>query len=212
MEKLQYGKFYHIYTHGVGYRNVVKDAENYEHFLGLYAQYIDPIADTYAWVLMPNHVHFVVRVKTEEEVANFNSDRVLNPVRVKNQRPLKIGTPSIQFSKLFNSYAQAFNRWIEAKGSLFERPFQRKRIKNLTYLKKTILYVHSNPVHHGFCEDPVEYPWSSYRTCISLKPTKLKREKVIGWFDSEANFKTKHGEVFDLRKLEKWLGVGISYP
>lgn len=206
-EKLQYDKFYHIYSHGVGNRNVFKESENYEFFLDLYEKYIEPIADTYAWVLMPNHVHFVVKIKLEEEVAayitNLTSDRGKN----KNDKPIKIGSPSQQFAKLFNAYAQSFNKWTEARGSLFERPFKRKQVKNIHYLKKLILYIHNNPIHHGFCEHPLEYPWSSYLSCISVKPTKLQRDDVIAWFDGQANFKTKHGEKINFLDLENWLEI-----
>jgi REP element-mobilizing transposase RayT len=210
-EKLQYNKFYHIYSHGVGNRNVFKDAENYEFFLDLYHKYIVPVADTYAWVLMPNHVHFVVRIKKEEEVLTYINtidDRILNSVRSKNNKPLKIGSPSQQFGKLFNAYAQSYNKWTGTHGALFERPFKRKMVDNIHYLKNLILYVHNNPVHHGFYKHPLEYPWSSYLSCISVKPTKLKRDEVIGWFDNEANFKTKHDEKMDFGELEKWLGFG----
>ncbi|MGQ1788255.1 transposase [Saccharicrinis sp. GN24d3] len=207
-EKLQYGKFYHIYSHGVGNRNMFKEAENYAFFLHLYDKHIFPVADTYAWVLMPNHVHFVVRIKSEDEIVAFISDtsvRVPNSVRGKNDKPIKIGTPSQQFAKLFNAYAQSFNKWIKARGPLFERPFKRKQVDNMHYLKKLVLYIHNNPVRHGFCEHPLEYPWSSYLSCISVKPTKLKRDETIGWFDTEANFNTAHGEKMDFRDLENWL-------
>lgn len=210
-EKLQYGESYHIYSHGVGNRNVFKEAENYKFFLDLYDKYIVPVADTFAWVLMPNHVHFVVRIKTEEEVAAYIANisyRVQNSDRDKNNKPLKIGTPSQQFAKLFNSYAQSYNKWIEARGPLFQRPFKRKQVENIHYLKNLVLYIHNNPVLHGFCEHPLEYPWSSFLSCISLKPTKLKRDEVIGWFDNEANFKTKHDEKMDFRDLEDWLRLG----
>lgn len=206
-EKLKYDKFYHIYSHGVGKRNVFNVAENYEFFLDLYDKHIVSIADTYAWVLMPNHIHFLVKIKSEEEINSFISDRVSNSVRDKNEKPLKIGSPSQQFGKLFNAYAQSFNKWSGARGSLFERPFKRKQVDNLKYLKQLILYIHNNPVHHAFCSHPVEYPWSSYLTCISIKPTKLQRNMVIGWFDNEANFKTKHGEKLNFEDLESWLGV-----
>jgi len=109
-------------------------------------------------------------------------DRVPNPVRGETF------PASLQFSKLFNSYAQAFNKRTDRHGSLFERPFKRKIIENEWNLKQVILYIHNNPVHHGFCSHPLEYPWSSYLTCVSVKPTKLNREKVIGWFDDQVNF------------------------
>lgn len=133
------------------------------------------------------------------------SDRVSNSVRVQNT---KIGTPSQQFAKLFNAYAQVFNKWTGTRGPLFERPFKRKKADNIHYLKRLVLYVHQNPIHHGFCEHPLEYPWSSYLSCISIKPTKLKRDEVIGWFDDKANFITTHGEKMDFEDLEEWLGFG----
>lgn len=206
-EKLQYGKFYHIYSHGVGNRNLFKEPENYEYFLHLYGKYIEPVADTFAWALMPNHLHLLVRFRENNEIfASPTPDRVLNPVRGKN-KPQKIGTPSQQFSKLFNSYAQAFNKWTGNRGTLFERPFKRKPIGNIHYLKRVVLYIHNNPVHHNFCKHPLEYPWTSYLSFISLKPTKLQRDEVVGWFDREANFKAKHGEKMSFLELEGWLGL-----
>jgi hypothetical protein len=53
----------------------------------------------------------------------------------------------------------------------------------------------------------VEYPWSSYLTCISVKPTRLKREVVLGWFDSEANFKDLHNEKIEFEKINKWINL-----
>lgn len=197
-EPLTYGNYFHIYNHGVGKRNLFCEPDNYEYFLDLYDQCVSPLAETYAWVLMPNHFHLLVRIKEQDEVvASIPPDRVSNPVRG--------NYPSLQFSKLFNAYAQALNNRLGLRGALFERPFKRKRIDSDEYLKQVILYIHNNPVHHGFCEHPREYPWSSYLTCISVKPTKLHRKLVMGWFDSEANFKYMHDNKIEIEKIEKWL-------
>jgi putative transposase len=56
-------------------------------------------------------------------------------------------------------------------------------------LKRVVLYIHNNPVHHGFCEHPVEYPWSSY---LTERIIKTKREEVISWFDDLENYKAAH--------------------
>jgi putative transposase len=193
IEPLNYGNYYHIFNRGINSFNLFQETDNYEHFLGLFDKYISPVADTYAWVLMPNHFHLLVRVKEEEEIAAPSTpDRVWNPVRG------KVGTPSQQFSKLFNSYAQAFNKRYSRHGNLFERPFKRKIIDHEAYLKQVILYIHNNPVHHKFCEHPIEYPWSSYLTCISVKPTKLQRDRVMGWFDDQANFKYLHQQKVEV--------------
>ena len=201
IEPLITGNYYHIYNRGIDSCNLFKETDNYEYFLSLYDKYISPLADTFAWVLMPNHFHFLIRLKEESEVVAFTPDRVSNPVRGKTS------LASLQFSKLFNSYAQAFNKRTGRHGSLFERPFKRKIIENEWYLKQVILYIHNNPVHHRFCSHPMEYPWSSYLTCVSIKPTKLNRDRVIGWFDDQANFKYVHDQKAQVEQIEQWLEI-----
>lgn len=197
-EKLEHGHFYHIYSHGVGARDLFRCEENYLHFLSLYDKYIETVAETYAWVLMPNHFHVLVRIKEEKQIGFYkklNSDsppaggsvrfqtttdlsEFGEPERVDISK-LKRPIPSKHFSHMLNAYSKYFNTRNESRGALFERPFKRKHIDNVGYLKKVVVYIHSNPVHHGFCSHPVEYPWSSYLTCTSDKATKLKRDKVI---------------------------------
>ncbi|MBA4409892.1 MAG: hypothetical protein C0397_10775 [Odoribacter sp.] len=106
-----------------------------------------------------------------------------------------------------NAYAKYFNKRTGRHGNQFERPFKRKIIDNERYLKQVILYIHNNPVHPGFCTHPMEYPWSNYLTCISVKPTKLCRDSVIGWFDDKANFKYMHDQKVKVEQIEHWLKV-----
>ena len=63
IEALTYGNYYHIYNRGINSCDLFRTTDNYEYFLNLYDKYISPIADTYAWVLMPNHFHFLIKVK-----------------------------------------------------------------------------------------------------------------------------------------------------
>jgi len=63
LDGLELGNFYHIYNRGINGCNLFKKEENYTYFLSLYEKYIDEIADTYAWVLMSNHLHFLVYIK-----------------------------------------------------------------------------------------------------------------------------------------------------
>jgi len=46
-----------------------------------------------------------------------------------------------------------------------------------------------------------------YLTCISLKPTRLEREALIGWFNNQADFKAEHNNSGDIIDLEKWLEI-----
>ena len=218
---LEYDRYYHIYNRGINSENLFREAANYEHFLQLYDKYIEPVAETYAWVLMPNHFHLLVRVKEKEDIGYYklpdtdrnnlpDTDRSNDTVRSKSfdtVRSKKIVKPKPEkyFSHLFNAYTKYFNKRHRRHGSLFERPFKRKLIDNPVYFKEMVIYIHNNPVYHGFCEHAMEYPWSSYLSCISVKLTKLKRGKVIGWFDDKANFKYYHNKKQEIKKIEKYL-------
>ena len=53
----------------------------------------------------------------------------------------------------------------------------------------------------------IEYPWSSYLTCISEKQTKLKREKVISLFENLENLKSSHNKKENFSSLEEFLNL-----
>ncbi len=56
-------KIYHIYSRAVGDEKLFKSDENYRYFLQKFKNYILPIADIYTWTLLPNHFHFMIRIK-----------------------------------------------------------------------------------------------------------------------------------------------------
>jgi len=191
---LEHDGYYHIYNRGINGTSLFYIPENYEHFLRLYEKYIDPIADTYAWCLMGNHFHFLVRIKMGDEI---DLNLLPNPVRVQNpDRVVKrLKPPHRYFSDLFNSYSQAINKQQKRTGSLFESPFHRIPINSDKYFQNLVIYIHQNPVHHGFTDDFRDYPWSSYNSIISDKPTKLKRSEVLKWFDDCQNFTHCHSTL-----------------
>ncbi len=221
--KLLPGKYYHIYNRGINSCNVFTDSGDYERFLFLYEKYIYPIANSYAWVLMPNHVHFLVKIKenlvykyTIEEIKLFEKEDVdwelkkWETITCNNDidgSKLKVPNPSNHLAHLFSSYSKYFNAKYERHGALFEYKFKRNPINNVFYLKQVLLYIHNNPVHHGFCEDAIEYPWSSYLTCLSDKETKILRVDVLKWFDNKGYFKAEHYRSPMDRSIEYWLGI-----
>lgn len=97
-------------------------------------------------------------------------------LKYKTKEKPSLVNASKQFSHLFNAYAQAINRRYSRSGSLFEKPFERKRITDEDYLRQVILYIHHNPVHHGFSDYIDQYWWSSYKAMLSLSVSKLKRK------------------------------------
>jgi hypothetical protein len=109
--------------------------------------------------------------------------------------------PSRQFSHLFNAYTQAINKRNNRTGSLFETSFKRKLVTTEKYFRLLIFYIHNNPVHHGFVKQISLYPWSSYDSVISKKPTKLKREEVIEQFGDLENFIFYHNQQQNLNEI-----------
>ncbi|HKX85619.1 MAG TPA: transposase [Flavobacterium sp.] len=190
IQALQRGNYYHIYNRGINSVTLFDTKENYEYFLNLYSSHIDPIAETFAWCLMKNHFHFLVRIK---DISEITSEKVI--------------LPSQSFSNLFNAYTKAYNKNSKRHGTLFERPFRRKQINNTRYLQNVITYIHNNPIHHNICDHPIQYPWSSYISCISEKPTKLKRKEIIQLFNDLENFEYAHQEKTDYLSIEQSLGI-----
>jgi putative transposase len=179
LDPIEYGNFYHIYNRGINSCSLFVENTNYEYFLKLYDIHISPIAHTYAWVLMKNHFHFLVRIKYEEVFLNLTGFENLSGVKKRHQH----------FSNLFNAYSKAFNKRYGRHGSLFERPFKRKLVSNPDYLKQLVQYINNNPIYHGIVEHVLDYPWSSYLTCISKESTKTQRNSVIDSFNDGFNLK-----------------------
>ena len=199
--RLDYGKSYHIYNRGINSCDLFCKNANFEHFLNLYDSHISPIAETYAWALMKNHFHLLVRIKEQVEISN--------PQGSPNLEGLKPIKPYQSFSNLFNAYTKAFNKRNKRTGSLFEHPFKRKLVDDIGYFKTLVLYIHNNPVHHRVTTHAMDYPWSSYLSYLSIRPNNLSRNAVMGWFDNEANFVTEHNDPLSdsIDDLEKWLGI-----
>ena len=57
------GVIYHIYNRGVNGETIFKEKRNYEYFINLYVKHIQPVADTYAFCLLPNHFHSLGEIR-----------------------------------------------------------------------------------------------------------------------------------------------------
>ena len=177
---LAYNTYYHIYNRGNNREKIFKEEENYRYFLRLYAKHLCPVADTFAYCLLPNHFHLLIRTKTPEEIEQTvqGSGRVLSP--------------SQRLSNLFNAYTKAINKRNQRTGSLFEHPFGRIPVTSNAYFTQLIAYIHQNPQKHGLIDDFRAWPYSSYQTLLSSHPTRLNREMVLNWFDGLQQLQTCH--------------------
>ena len=189
-QALEVNKYYHIYNSAVGSDNLFKTDENYYFFLQKYKEYISPVADTFAYCLMPNHFHFAVRIKSEDAIINLRGFKNLGGLSLEEYL-------SKQFSNFFNSYTKSFNKQQSRRGGLFEHKFKRKQITTDNYFKHLIHYIHYNPVHHGFVKDIRDWQHSSYETFFSDKVTLLKRDEVFSWFNDKENLYNFHRKEID---------------
>lgn len=190
---LEVDRHYHIYNRANGNENIFASVENYNFFLRRYKKYLFPLVETFCYCLMPNHFHFLIKVKSENQLME------LQDYQNSKNKSLFV---SKQFSNLFSSYTQAFNKQEGRKGNLFMRPFKRKEINDEIYFRKLVHYIHHNPVEAGFCKYPTEWVHSSYNALISRKPTLLNRLEVLRYFDTVENFKYVHSYPSQLTGIE----------
>jgi REP element-mobilizing transposase RayT len=169
--------------------------------------YISDFVELYAFCLMPNHFHLLVRIKElseidEEACEKFKEYRLsrhsissrygMSKMPDSLESALYSNFVSEQFRRLFLSYSKSINKQTERSGSLFRKNFKRKEINNLQYLQNTVIYIHRNPLHHGFEEDFKDYKWSSYERIMTDKITKLKKQEVLDWFEDKENYRYTH--------------------
>ena len=187
---LQPGHTYHLYTRGNNRNDVFFEERNYRYFLGLYAKYIAPVADTFAYCLMRNHWHVAARIKTSQ---------VSETCEVSDVTPRLV---SQAFSNLLNAYAKAINKAYSRTGSLFEKRFERIEVTSDAYFTNLIFYIHANPQRHGFVDDFRDWPWSSYGALVSPFTTRLACEEVLGWFGSAAKLAQFHDQCVDEKLIQ----------
>lgn len=169
LEVLEKDGYYHIYNRGINSENIFLSDENKTYFLKLLSKYFDNQIDIFAYCLMDNHFHFVIKVTNDEK------------------------TVTQAFSNFFNAYAKAFNKQNHRTGSLFEKHFKRIKLSDETYLRQLILYVHLNPQHHLNIAFE-NYKFSSYKAFLTDKETKVKKDDVLLLFENRANFIFCHNQ------------------
>lgn len=197
MQLLLPGNYYHIYNHANGSDLLFRNPDNYEFFINRYIKHVSVVVDTLVYCLMPNHFHLLVKINTESDILSImENDKVLsNYLRadseVEKEKIVSLYV-SKQFSNLFSSYTQAFNKAHRRMGSLFMKNFKRKSADEEEYRKDLIIYIHQNPVKHGFVYYPSDWNYSSYNVILLKKSTFICTEKVIELFDDVDNFKVCH--------------------
>jgi len=122
------GAVHHIIIRGIERRSIFKDDHDRERFTDKLGSVLtDAGTACYAWVLMRNHVHLLLR-----------SGRI--PIAIVMQR-------------LLTSYAMFFNRRYRRHGQLFQNRYKSILCEEDPYLKELVRYIHLNPLRAKVVED-----------------------------------------------------------
>lgn len=209
---LEAGGVYHIFNHAVGSDNLFREEENYNFFMRKFTSRIIPIAELLAYCLMPNHFHFVIKIREKKELVLFWKEKLSRLKAKREKRHILENADHVLIDELiimamgnfFNSYVQAFNRRYNRRGSLLKESFQRKSATSNLDLIRLICYVHNNPVEHGFTTRREDWKYSSYNAILSDKQTNISKEDVLNIFGGRENFIFLHDRHLG-DEFEEWV-------
>jgi REP element-mobilizing transposase RayT len=240
MQALQPNTSYHIFNHANGFENVFRHEANYYFFLDKYWKHIGPIAETYAYCLMPNHFHLVVRIRKraviEELIRNksnnfskvssferrviislndFDNTKTVNFGKVKKVKNENSNSEiekylSKQFANLFSSYTQSFNKVYGRMGSLFIKNFKREPITEKSHFLNTVVYTHRNPIHHSFCKSYDEWPNSSYNEILQGNTTRIETKKLLEMTSGLNGFIQIHQRSLDTMETKNYPDIPFT--
>ena len=196
-DKLVPNKVFHVLNRGINGMEIFRRREDYIIFIERYQKYIQPIAHTYVYCLMPNHFHILLKIKPLHLLPQKIKGDINN-----GKFTRRLSQP---FSNLFNSYATSFNRFYDRKDKVFSQPFSKIIVENENYFKYLIYYIHRNPVHHKFCYDLNDWQYSSYWDYLKNNKTWFNEKAFKKYFDTKQDFKKIHHKIIENYLDEKFL-------
>ena len=116
-----------------------------------------------AWVILPDHMHFVWSLP--EGDSDFPGRWQAIKAAFSKSLPFD-GSPTPDMAR-------------RGYRGIWQRGYWEHTIRDDRDYAAHLDYTHFNPVRHGFVADPAEWPYSSFRRCVSrgLYPAGWGREK-----------------------------------
>ena len=134
---------FHVMLRGIGHMDLFYDDADYSRFLKILAKYTAELnVPVFAYCLMTNHVHLLIRAKPD--------------------------VMALLFKKIGVSYAYYFNSRHEHVGHLFQNRYVSEAIDNARYFQAAIRYILLNPSASGL-GDWRSYRWSSASAYLKFK-------------------------------------------
>ena len=122
------GALHHVIVRGIERRKIFRSDSDRHNFLTRLGILIpETQTDCFAWALIPNHVHLLLRTGSV-------------PV-------------SIFMSRLLTGYAVWFNNRYQRHGQLFQNRYKSILCQEDPYLRELVRYIHLNPLRAGLVEN-----------------------------------------------------------
>jgi putative transposase len=138
------GLLQHVIVRGIERSEVFLDDNDRQRFVDRFDRLlVETDTDCYAWALIPNHFHLLLRCK-----------------RVELSRFMR---------RLLTGYAVYFNFRHNRSGHLFQNRYKSIVCEEESYLLELIRYIHLNPLRAGLVSgfDELErYPWSGHSAIL----------------------------------------------
>jgi len=175
---------YHIMLRGNEKKDIFIDPEDKGKVIQLlHAKKIKAEYLIYAYCIMSNHMHLVVKEGNE--------------------------SISEAIKKVATAYAYYFNKKYRRVGHVFQDRFKSECIEDERYLLAAIRYVHQNPVKAGLCKAE-NYKWSSYKVYVkgaNRYGALPETGEILSFFSNErqqaiAHFKEFIGQVEEREFLD----------
>jgi putative transposase len=138
------GVLHHVMVRGIERRAIFRDEVDQRDFVARLAAVTAAGAwEVYAWALLPNHLHLLVRT---------------------GRRPL-----GRSMGALLGGYAGGFNRRHRRHGHLFQNRYRSIAVEEEPYLLELTRYIHLNPLRTGLVRDLStldRYPWTGHSALL----------------------------------------------
>jgi REP element-mobilizing transposase RayT len=133
---------YHAILRGINRQTIFEDEEDATKFVETLGECRKKSEfRLYAYCLMGNHVHFLVKEGRED-----------------------LG---VTVKRVGASYVYWYNRKYGRCGHLFQDRYKSEPVEDDKYFLAVLRYIHQNPVKAGIVKELVDYPWSSYREYLN---------------------------------------------
>ena len=206
--KFEYDRFYHVFNRTNNKETLFRSNANKKYFLELCRLRLKGFIDIYAMALLGNHFHLAIKIKSQDEILQHLGGLQQKEMSITEKSFLEGSfiqrdihkLISRQFSRVFNSYSQAFNKKYRRVGHLFHAPFKRAAIRSEVKLLHIIRYIHLNSKNHGLISDFKLDKWHSYHTILGnsedcLFHNLVEANSTMALFESRQQFISSHDET-----------------